>query len=112
MTTKSISQYFPYALFAIIVIGFFVHRYLKHGGFKGALFGGTVESTIGEVAGSGSFLNSAVIRVCKIEGGSVGVEFVGKSVGYYHTMPVTLSSTETQMLITLLQMALENREAT
>jgi hypothetical protein len=111
MTTESISQYLPYAVFAI-VIGVFVLRYFKHGGLKGALFGATVESTIGEVAGGGTLMSSVVIKVNKLEGGSVGVEFVGKSVGRYQTMPVTLSSTETQMLITLLQMALENPEAT
>lgn len=111
MTTESIFQYLPHAVVAI-VIGVFALRYFKHGGFKGALFGATVESTIGEVAGSGILMSSVVIKVHKLEGGSVGVEFVGKSVGRYQTMPVTLSSTETQMLITYLQMALANPDAT
>jgi hypothetical protein len=61
MTTESIFQYLPYAVFAI-VIGVFALRYFKHGGFKGALFGATVESTIGEVAGSGTLMSSVLVE--------------------------------------------------
>jgi hypothetical protein len=42
----------PGTLFFLVfaaVVGYFVYRVLRHGGFRGAMFGARIEDTVGEV---------------------------------------------------------------
>ncbi|HKB98022.1 MAG TPA: hypothetical protein VKD23_04465 [Terriglobales bacterium] len=60
---------FEVIFFAVFagVIGFFVYRMFRHGGFKAAMFGARIERTVGEVR----------------------VEFVAKSFASYQAQQLT-----------------------
>ena len=107
MNSESFFPIFFFAVFALIV-GSFLYKMHKHGGFKAAMFGAPIERTVGEVAGGGVKLMNVGIKVHKLSGGrdkTVGVELVAKSVASYQMMPVTLSAAEARRLITLLENA-------
>lgn len=108
---------FPLLLVAIaaIVAGSFVVRILKHGGLKAAMFGAPIDSTVGEVSGSGGRVMSLTVRVHRLGGGSpekvIGLEWVARSFASYQMLPLTLSRAEAQKLCQLLQAALAGRDA-
>ncbi len=102
----------PQILFYIVfaaVVGVMLFRIIKHGGFKAAIFGASIESTIGEVNGGGSKLMKMVVKVHKLGGGdpekAIGLELVTKSIGSYQMTPVSLSVSEAKALVKLLETA-------
>jgi len=114
MNFEDIFPFFFFVVFAL-VIGSFIYKIFKHGGFKAAMFGAPIERTVGEVHGSGvKFMNIAV-KVHTLGGDStekaIGLEFVAKSIASYQMMPVTLSASEARKLATLLQTATSIRNA-
>src|SRR5437763_16745827 len=96
-----------FAIFAAIV-GTFLYRILKYGGFKAAMFGGHIERTVGEVRGTGRVAN-VKRRVHALSGGgedrAVGVELVATTIGSYQMLPITLSVEGAQELNDLLKEA-------
>ncbi|WP_158608593.1 hypothetical protein [Stagnimonas aquatica] len=110
-------SFFPFIFFAIffLVAGSFVVKIFKHGGFKAAMFGAPIESTVGEVAGGGGKLMNLSLKVHRLGGGSsekaIGLEFAARSFASYQMLPVTLSKAEAQRLSQLLQSALAGRNA-
>jgi hypothetical protein len=96
-----------------VFLGLFGYRILKYGGFKGAVFGGRIERTLGEVRGTGRAAGNVKVRVHALAGGgedrAVGVEFVATTIVSYQMFPITLSAKAAQDLIGLLQDALGNR---
>jgi hypothetical protein len=109
--------FFPFVFFAVffLVGGSFVAKIIKHGGFKAAMFGAPIESTVGEVTGSGGKLMHLSVKVHRLGGGSpektIGLEFAAKSFASYQMLPVTLSKVEAQRLSQLLQSALAGRNS-
>ena len=97
-----------FAIFTIIV-GCFAYRILKYGGFKAAMFGGSIERTLGEVRGSGR-VGNVKLRVHALSGGgedrAVGIELVATTIASYQMLPITLSAQGAQGLIGLLQEAI------
>jgi hypothetical protein len=102
---------FPVLFFVvvIVVVGSFLFKIFKHGGFKAAMFGAPIEHTFGEVKGSGVKLMSTVVKIHTLGGGdhekAIGLELVAKSAVSYQMMPVSLSASEARKLIVLLQSA-------
>jgi len=97
-----------FAVFAA-VIGFFVYRMFRHGGFKAAMFGARIDRTVGEVSGEkqgpvGVALKVHILRREATEK-LVGIEFVAKSFASYQMMPITLSASQAQQLASLLNEA-------
>jgi hypothetical protein len=95
------------AVFALIV-GSFVFKFLKFGGIKAAMFGASIERTIGEARAFTGRILKAVVKVHVLDGGpdkAVGLEFVAKSFASYQMLPVTLSETEARNLIRFLETA-------
>lgn len=107
----TISFEYIFFLFFAGIIGYFIFRMLKHGGFKGAMFGAGIKRTLGEVKGSGPKMMTTLLRVHELDGATlgkrVGVEFVAKSIGSYQMMPITLSASEAKELANLLNDAAE-----
>jgi hypothetical protein len=105
-------SYMPVGL-AALVAGAFLFKILKHGGFKGALFGARIEHSVGEVSGSGGKHMRSVIKVHMLQGDSadrtVGIECVIKSFASYQMVPLTLSVSEARQLISLLESAVRGR---
>jgi len=97
-----------FAVFAA-VIGFFVYRMFRHGGFKAAMFGARIERTVGEVIGEkqGPVAVALKVHILRREAAEklVGVEFVAKSFASYQLMPITLSASQAQELASLLNAA-------
>lgn len=96
------------AVFAAL-IGTFLYRIVKYGGFKAAAFGAQIESTFGEVQGASRFGNMK-LRVHALSGGgddrAVGLELVATTIASYQMLPITLSAEGTQELIGLLREAI------
>lgn len=114
MNAESLFPIFFFAVFSLVV-GSFLYKMLKHGGFKAAMFGAPIERTVGEVAGGGMKLMNIGLKVHKLGGGrekAVGVELVAKSFASYQMMPVTLSTAEARKLIMLLEAATGGQNAT
>jgi hypothetical protein len=98
---------FEYIFFVVFacVIGSFIFKIIKHGGFKAAMFGAGIKNTIGEVSGNGPKIMNLSLRVHELDGSpekAVGLELVAKSVGSYQMTPITLSISEAKKLIDLL----------
>jgi hypothetical protein len=102
----------PGTLFFLIfaaVVGYFVYRMLRHGGFKGAMFGARIEHTVGEVSVEKQGPMRIALKVHALRRGDseklVGIELVAKSFASYQMTPITLSVHEAQQLVSLLQNA-------
>jgi len=93
------------------VAAYFGYAVIRHRGFKGAMFGATVLSSVGEVSGAKRFFISQKIKV-HILGGesptdrSVGLEFTSSGPGSWSMTPLRLSTSETRRLISLLEEAI------
>jgi hypothetical protein len=76
---------FEVIFFAVFagVIGFFVYRIFRHGGFKAAMFGARIERTVGEVSGEkqGPVAVALKVHILRREAAEklVGVELVAKA---------------------------------
>ena len=108
MASNSIGLVFFFGMLAFVV-GTFVFKMVKYGGFKAAMFGAPIERTLGEVEGSGSRMITVTVRVHAlgghVAGKDIGLEFVAKSFASYQMMPVALSAAEARKLASLLQNA-------
>lgn len=97
-----------WVVFAAVAL-FFVYRIVRHGGFRGALFGADIERTIGFVEGERRAGARTQLKVHVLSGSSgdraIGIEFVEKGFLSYSMTPVTLSRSEAQRLAELLQSA-------
>lgn len=97
-------------VFFLGIIGYFIFRMARYGGFKAAMFGAKIEKTLGEVEGQRQTLMSLRLKVHLLEGSpsekTVGLELVAKSVASYQMMPITLSAAEAKKLVSLLQSAI------
>jgi hypothetical protein len=98
-------------IFFFAVIAYFGYSIIRHRGFKGALFGATVLSTVGEVEGQKRSFVSQKVKV-HILGGespadrSVGLELTSSAPGSWSMTPIRLSMSEARSLITLLEKAI------
>ena len=98
-------EYLFYVVFAAVA-GSMLFKALKHGGFKGAMFGAGIRKTVGEVSGNGPKLMSLSLKVHELDGEpndkALGLELVAKSFASYQTTPITLSVTEAKKLADLI----------
>lgn len=96
--------------FFLGIVGYFIFRMARYGGFKAAMFGAKIEKTLGEVEGRRQTLMSLRLKVHLLEGNpsekAVGLELVAKGVASYQMMPITLSAAEAKKLVALLQSAI------
>lgn len=79
----------PESLFFVVFAGFagyFVYRYVKYGGFRGALYGSAIARTVGEVQLQGSSSSTTTLRVHLLEDGRIILEVSSRA-----TMAATLN---------------------
>lgn len=99
-----------FALF-FCVVAYFVYSIIRHRGFKGAMFGATVLSSVGEVSSPKRGFMSQKLKV-HILGGesptdrSVGLELTSSGPGSWSTTPIRLSTSEARRLISLIEEAI------
>ena len=98
------------------VIGSFIFRIFKNGGFKAAMFNQRIIRTVGSVSGIKQSMMGSTIKVHALGSGhltqAVGLEFVSKSPLSYQMIPSSLSVAEAKRLITLLEAAVAEAEHT
>jgi hypothetical protein len=95
------------ALFVFAAVGW---GYIRHGSLVGALLGGRVTETLGEIALSTTGVSSRVLRVGTLEvaGGlprDVALSIVSKAPFGASVIPLKLSRTQARELVALLQRA-------
>jgi hypothetical protein len=101
-------QIFP--LILLLILAFFAWRYFKNGSLVGALRGGRLTETIGEISLSSSRFTSHVLRISLMaapEGGAndVALAITSKVALGVSVVPVKLSHAQALELLALLQRA-------
>lgn len=96
------------------IILFFAYRMFKYKGLKGAIFGAEIVNTVGEVQGKSQGPVSLALKVHSLKPDAtsqslVGIELVAKSIASHQMMPITLSVSEAQQLISLLERAINEK---
>lgn len=87
----------PESLFFVVFAGFvayFVYRYLKYGGFRGALYGSAIARTLGEVELAGSSSTTTTLRVHVLEDGRIILEVSSRATmsATLHGYPMTVGN--------------------
>ena len=108
-------DYIVPALF-LLIAGFFVFRIVRHGSLTGALLGGHIIRTVGEVSLSKNGFSSRVLKVQIMEAAvgekpSVALSIISKAFLAASTVPFKLTAAQAQELAQLLQQASGGRAA-
>jgi hypothetical protein len=98
----------------VAVLGIFVFRFVRNGSVTGALLGGRIADTVGEISLTSSGLASRVLKVQTMEPSldekpSVALSIVSKAPLGASVVPIKLTPAQTQELVVLLQRALGNQ---
>src|SRR5689334_5414217 len=91
-----------------LVLAWMLLRIVRYGSWRGALFGASIQRTVGEVEGVGALVTNNFLRVHVLDGPpdkAIGIEIVAKSLASYQMLPITLSLTRARILIDILQSA-------
>jgi hypothetical protein len=99
-----------FPLIPLAILGLFAWRYFRNGSLVGALLGGRLTDTIGEVSISSSGLTSRVLRVSLLDTPrgrphDIALAITSKAPFGASVVPVKLSHAQALELIALLQMA-------
>jgi hypothetical protein len=94
----------------LLILAFFAWRYFKNGSLVGALLGGRLTETIGEISVSSSGLSSRVLRVFLMETPEAGpkdiaLAITSKAALAASVVPLKLSHAQGLELLALLQRA-------
>lgn len=97
-------------LIPLAFFGYFAWRYLKHGSLAGAMLGGRITRTVGEVELASGGLYSTVLRIGILEtdepgAPQVAMTVVSKAALSASMTPFRLSAAQARRLITLLEQA-------
>jgi hypothetical protein len=98
------------ALFIGILLAVGVHQLVIHGGFRGALFGARIRSTVGEMDLDGSGFTKRKLLIYRLEPGSaahIGIELRQRTLGSYQVEGISLSKSQARTLCQLLAKAAE-----
>lgn len=99
---------FPDGLFSLVfaaVVIFFVFRFVKYGGLRGALYGSRIARTIGEVDLGRVAGASTTLRVHLLENGNVVVEQSSRALLGVSLQGVPMSRENAGRLVALLEEA-------
>jgi hypothetical protein len=102
----------PETLFLVVIVAiaaYFGYRMIRHGGFKGAMFGARIDHLVGEVAADSQAPARISLKVHLLRRDDserlIGIELVTRSLASYHMTPVTLTVGQAEQLASLLQNA-------
>lgn len=105
-------DFFPLIFIAIFVLvgGRFLYGRVKHGSWTGALLGGSIDQTFGELHLNKSAVSSQTLKVVSLRDGGgaedfVGLVFTAKAPLGASMQPFKLSKAQAQELATYLSMA-------
>ena len=92
-----------------IAAGYFLVSIVKNKGLKGAILGGKVKTTLGEIELESKGLIKTKIKIHSIEKNgksNISLEIVHRSILSYQMVPVTMTKDEARQLIELMQRAM------
>ncbi|MCB1628995.1 MAG: hypothetical protein KDI48_14810 [Xanthomonadales bacterium] len=99
---------------AVLLVGHLAYRVIRFGGFKAALFGAPIASTVARIVGSDQGTVKMPLTVYRLGGNDpdkvVGLALEASSFASYQTLTVSLSESKVRELIQSLQSALGNGE--
>ena len=92
-------------------VAYFLYSMFRHGGFRGAMFGARIYSSVGEVSTGKRGLGSQKLKVHVLEIDDaneprIGIELTSASPLSWSTVPITLSDAGVRELISLLEQSL------
>lgn len=93
-----------------VVVAYLVFRIAKYGGFKAAMFGAPMDSTVGTVRVRSEAMKTPItVHILGVTDGRkvIGLEVVASSFGSYQMLPVSLSIAEAKHLIATLEAAVD-----
>ena len=101
-------------VFFVVFLGallYFSISVVRHGGFKGAMFGASIDQTLGEVGSGANSMISQKLRVHALAASSrpdkaVGIELSSSTFASWSMTGLTLSTSETRNPIALLERAI------
>lgn len=75
-------------------VGYFVYRYVRYGGFRGALYGSAIARTLGEVQLQGSSSATTTLRVHLLEDRRIILEVSSRATmaATLHGYPMTVGN--------------------
>src|SRR5262245_4290691 len=93
----------------VLIVAFFVSRFVRYGSLTGALLGGRIDQTVGEVVVSGSGAISQTLKVGLInspgKGSRVALSLVSKALLGASLVPIALTKEQARSLSELLAQA-------
>jgi hypothetical protein len=87
------------------VIAYFVYRFIKHGGWRGALYGSTVVKTFGDLQLPGQAGSTISLRVHVLEDGRIILEQSARALLAASVNGISMGVLDADQLIKLLQQA-------
>jgi Na+(H+)/acetate symporter ActP len=107
---------FVFPAFFLLIVGIFAFRFIRHGSLTGALLGGHIIRTVGEVSLSKNGFSSRVLKVQIMEAAvgekpSVALSIISKALFAASVVPLKLTAAQAQELTQLLQQASGGRAA-
>jgi hypothetical protein len=107
-------NYLFFAFFAFAV-GSTIYKIVRNRGFRGALFGAPVRSTVAEMALEPRGMVKTRLKLHELAGPTngvkVGLEIIHSTVGSWQTVPVALSANEARQLAEMLAQAARRSES-
>ena len=110
-------MHFNYLFFAFFAfaVGSMIYKIVRNRGFRGALFGAPVRSTMAELELQSRGMVKSRLKIHELDGRArgieVGLEIIHTSVGSWQTVPVSLSAHEARRLAEILAQAAQRAES-
>ena len=102
-------EYVFWIIFAFSV-GTMIVRIVRNGGWRGAMFGAPIRSTVGEIVLQKRGMAKRRIKIHRLagnhDGPQVGIEIAFSMPGAFSIFPVSLTAEEARQLATALEQAL------
>jgi hypothetical protein len=107
-------NYLFFAFFAVVA-GSMVYQILRNRGFRGAMFGAPLRSTLAEIQLERRGMVKSRVKVHQLDGHTkgidVGLEIVHSTIGSWHVVPVSLSAADARRLSEVLDLAARKAES-
>ena len=98
----------PATLFFVVFgtfVVYFLYRFIKYGGLRGALYGSAIARTVGEVELERSSGMTTTLRIHVLEDGRIVLEISSRAMLAAKLQGYPMSADNTQQLIAMLQQA-------
>jgi len=103
---------YVFSAFFAVAVGSTLYQILRNRGFRGAMFGAPLRSTIVEIQLERRGMVKSQVKVHQLDGHAkgidVGLEIIHSTIGSWHAVPVSLSAADARRLAEVLDLAARN----